>query len=44
LNKKLLNKKEKRWLNSYHQNVYYNLKKYMNKKQLTQLKEACSNI
>ena len=44
VNKKLLNEKEKRWLNSYHQNVYYNLKKYMNKKQLTQLKEACSNI
>ena len=44
VNKKMLNEKEKRWLNSYHQNVYYNLKKYMNKKQLTQLKEACSNI
>ena len=35
---------EKYWLNSYHQRVYKSLKKFMNKFELTQLKQACSNI
>ena len=42
--KKLLNSSEKNWLNAYHQRVFNNLKKFMNKFELTQLEQACSNI
>ena len=42
--KKMLNKKEILWLNQYHQTVYKKLKKYMNKRELTLLKNSCSNI
>ena len=42
--KKLLTSLEKNWLNTYHQRVFKNLKKFMNKFELTQLKQACSNI
>ncbi len=42
--KKLLNKKEILWLNRYHKDVYKNLKKYMDKKELNFLKKSCSNI
>jgi len=41
---KLLTTTEKNWLNTYHQRVFKNLKQFMNKFELTQLKEACSNI
>ena len=40
----LLNESEKNWLNSYHNNVFNKLKKYMNKMELIQLKNYCSNI
>ena len=39
-----LNKKEKIWLNKYHKNVFSNLKKYMNKLEIQELKKACSAI
>jgi len=42
--KKLLTVSEKFWLNTYHQRVFKNLKQFMNKFELTQLKQACSNI
>ena len=42
--KKLLTSSEKQWLNAYHQKVFKNLKQFMNKFELTQLKQACSNI
>ena len=42
--KKLLSSFEKDWLNKYHQRVFIHLKKFMNKFELTQLKQACSNI
>ena len=42
--KKLLTSSEKYWLNAYHQRVFKNLKQFMNKFELTQLKQACSNI
>jgi len=42
--KKLLSSSEKDWLNKYHQRVFIHLKKFMNKFELTQLKQACSNI
>ena len=42
--KKLLNKKEIFWLNSYHNKVFKVLKKYMNKKELILLRKSCSNI
>ena len=41
---KLLTFSEKNWLNKYHQRVFKNLKQYMNKIELTQLKQACSDI
>ena len=44
IEKKLLTLTEKNWLNSYHQRVFENLKKFMNKFELVQLKQACSNI
>ena len=42
--KKLLNKKEIFWLNQYHKTVFQKLKKYMNKNELMNLRESCSNI
>ena len=44
IEKKLLNKSEIKWLNNYHSKVYYNLKKYMSKNDLTIFKNCCSNI
>ena len=44
INKNLLNKKEKLWLNKYHSEVYRKLKKSMNKQELFELKKACSAI
>ena len=42
--KKNLNKKEKKWLNNYHKIVFRNLRKFMNKIESLELKEACSAI
>ena len=44
INKNLLSKREKLWLNKYHSEVYRNLKKSMNKQELFELKKACSAI
>ena len=44
IEKNLLNKSEIEWLNNYHSKVYQNLKKYMNKAELTDFKNFCSNI
>ena len=44
INKKLLKKKEINWLNNYHDKVYNNLKKFMNKPEVSDLRQACSKI
>ena len=44
IQKSLLSKNEVNWLNKYHSKVFNNLKKFMNKPELVQLKKACSNI
>ena len=44
IEKKLLHKNEVKWLNDYHFKVYQSLKKFMNKSELLQLKDCCSNI
>ena len=44
IEKKLLNKGEINWLNNYHFKVFKNLKKFMNKSELGQLANCCSNI
>lgn len=44
IEKKLLNKKEINWLNNYHSKVFNNLKKFMDKSELIELKNSCSNI
>ena len=44
IEKKLLNKNEIDWLNNYHIKVFNNLKKFMNKLELIELKNSCSNI
>jgi len=44
IEKKLLNKNEIDWLNNYHIKVFNNLKKFMNKSELIELKNSCSNI
>ena len=44
IDKKILNKKERNWLNKYHKKVYHNLKKRMNKSEILDLKKACSAI
>ena len=41
---KLLTSFEKDWLNKYHQKVFTHLKRFMDKFELTQLEQACSNI
>ena len=40
----VLSKNEVHWLNDYHNKVFNNLKKFMNKSELFDLKEACSKI
>ncbi len=42
--KKLMNKKEIKWLNEYHREVYKKIAKYMDKNELILLKKSCSNI
>jgi Xaa-Pro aminopeptidase len=44
IEKRLLNKIEKKWLNNYHAKVYKTLKKFMNRSELIGLKNYCSNI
>jgi len=44
IEKKLLTSFEKYWLNKYHQRVFVCLKKFMNRLELNQLKQACSDI
>jgi Xaa-Pro aminopeptidase len=44
IEKNLLTSFEKDWLNKYHQKVFACLKKFMNKFELAQLKQSCSNI
>jgi Xaa-Pro aminopeptidase len=38
----ILNKNEKLWINTYHNKVFNNLKKFMNKIEILELKQACS--
>ena len=42
--KNLLSKNEISWLNYYHSKVFNDLKKFMNKEELIELKSSCSNI
>ena len=42
--KENLTNDEKKWLNNYHQNVFKNLIKSMNKIEASKLKRACSAI
>ena len=44
IDKKLLNSKEKKWINNYHKRVYHKLKSKMNKLELVDLEQACSAI
>ena len=44
INKNLLKESEIQWLNSYHNKVFINLKIFMNKNELNELKKACSKI
>ena len=44
IEKKLLTSFEKNWLNNYHQRVFGCLKRFMNKFEVIQLKQACSDI
>ena len=44
IDKKMLNKFEEKWLNEYHNKVYNNLKTFMRKDEIMDLKEACSAI
>ena len=41
---KILNQKERDWLNSYHRQVFKNLKKTMNNSEIRELEKACSAI
>ncbi len=41
---KILNKKEKNWLNNYHKKVFEVLKGFMNKTEMLDLKKSCSAI
>ena len=44
IDKKILNKLEEKWLNEYHNKVFNNLKTFMRKDEIKDLKEACSAI
>jgi Xaa-Pro aminopeptidase len=44
INKNILEKDEINWLNNYHKDVFNNLKKFMDKSELSDLRLACSNI
>ena len=44
INKRMMEKNEIVWLNKYHRNVLNNLKKFMNRSELLELKLACSKI
>ncbi|RPH01003.1 MAG: aminopeptidase P family protein [Candidatus Pelagibacter sp. TMED153] len=44
INKSILKKNELNWLNNYHKKVFDNLKKFMKKSELLDLKQACSKI
>ena len=44
INKNILKKNEIIWLNTYHKNVFYSLKKFMKKSELIDLRQACSKI
>ena len=44
IDRSLLNKTEKCWLNRYHNKVFYKLRKFMGKKDLSKLSLACSAI
>ena len=39
-----LNKNQKKWLNDYHKTVFKNLRKFMNKIEISELQKACSAI
>ena len=44
INKKLLTDREKNWVNVYHKNVFQQIKRYMAKHEIQDLKKACSAI
>ncbi len=44
IDKKLLTLNEKKWINSYHKKVYENIKGFMIKNEIKELKKACSII
>ena len=44
IDKSILNKNEKIWLNNYQSKVYKSLNKFMVKSEILDLKEACSAI
>ena len=44
IEKKILNKKEKEWLNKYHNKVKKSLSKFMNIEERAKLIDACSPI
>ena len=44
INKNILRKNEINWVNDYHKDVFNNLKKFMNKPELLELRQACSKI
>ena len=44
INQDLLSENERNWINDYHKKVFINLKDSMNKREILDLKDACSAI
>ena len=44
INKRILNRREIRWFNNYHEKVKKNLSRFMNLKERVELIKACSPI
>ena len=44
INKNLLNKNERKWINQYHKKVYNSIRGFLIKSELQELREACSTI
>jgi len=44
IDESILNMTEKNWINKYHKKVFQNLKGFMNKVEMSELKKSCSAI
>ena len=44
IDQRILSDEEKKWINDYHKKVFFNLKNFMSKLEILELKKSCSPI